>query len=64
MKRRNPNDATWRNVRAANKKLVHLTARVKAIEKALKDVWFIGALVNRVDVRVQTLEHKLKGKTK
>jgi len=57
---RNPNDLTLRNVRSANKKFAELTARVKAVEKALRDVWFAGAQLSQLEVRLQRLEHHAK----
>jgi hypothetical protein len=35
-KKRNPQDATRRNVQAANKKIKQLANRIKKVEKALK----------------------------
>jgi hypothetical protein len=35
-KKRNPQDATRRNVQAANKKIAKLTERIRRVEKAVK----------------------------
>lgn len=38
VKRRNPQDATRRNVQARNKQLARLTARVRALEQFVREV--------------------------
>ena len=53
--RKNPQDTTLRNVRAANKKIAELDKRVKKIELALVDAW-------RVVERVKALERQVNGK--
>jgi hypothetical protein len=51
-KRTNPQDATRRNVQAANKKLALLERRVKHLEVGWHDVWAVGARVSNLERRM------------
>lgn len=55
-KKTNPQDATRRNVQAANKRLVDHGKRLKKIEGALHDAWTVTARVRALELRLLKLE--------
>jgi len=55
--KRNPQDTTLRNTRAANKKLIDLTERLEKLEQLAHSLWAVGARVEALELwRVE--EHK------
>lgn len=56
--RPNPADATRRNIRASVKRDANLKARLERIEDTLADAWTLIARVNRLERRIEKLEHK------
>lgn len=55
-KKRNAQDSTLRNVRAANKHIKELEARVTTLEQQAHDLWSQSAKIQNLDLRLTNLE--------
>ncbi len=59
-KKRNPQDATMRNVRARSKVTVNHEQRIKKIELQLVDAWRIEARVTSLEAQLVEVQIKLR----